>query len=82
MTDVYFNVSSDDAAAAGMQLPTIADLLGDDRALDAVLGGTDRTNTCQQRLADEAGSCHAGEAGEVLRRMAALTHAECHAVAG
>ena len=42
MTDVYFNVSADDATAAGLKLPTMADLLGDDRALDAVLGGSDR----------------------------------------
>ena len=82
MTDVYFNVSADDAAAAGLKLPTMADLLGDDRALDTVLGGSDKALTSQERLADEAGSCHAGEAGEVLRRLAALSHTESHATAG
>ena len=82
MTDVYFNVSADDAAAAGIQLPSMADLLGDDRALDVVVGGSDRANTCQQRLADDTGSCHAGDAGEMLRRLAALSQTESHAVAG
>ena len=82
MTDVYFNVSADDAAAAGLKLPSMADLLGDDRALDTVLGGSDKALTSHERLADEAGSCHAGEAGEVLRRLAALSHAESHATAG
>ena len=38
LTDVYFNVSSADAAKAGVTLPSLADLLGDDSSLDAVLG--------------------------------------------
>ena len=82
MTDVYFNVSANDAAAAGVNLPSMADLLGDDRALDAVLGGSDKALTSQDRLANEAGFCQAGEAGEVLRRLAALSQAESHAAAG
>ncbi len=38
MIDVYFNVSAADAAAAGVELPSIADLLGSDGAIPG-LGG-------------------------------------------
>jgi len=37
MTDVYFNVSATDAAAAGVKLPSIAQLMGDDRGVDNLL---------------------------------------------
>ncbi|WP_432377511.1 SdrD B-like domain-containing protein [Duganella sp. P38] len=40
MTDVYLDVSAKDAATAGIKLPTLADLLGDDTALDTVLNGS------------------------------------------
>ncbi len=81
MTDVYFNVSADDAAAAGVKLPTMAELLGNDSALDQLLGmavntsasnGTCATSAC----ADEA-AAHA-DAGELLRRLAALSRDDCH----
>ena len=39
MTDVYFNVSADDAAAAGVELPTIGELLANDSSLDGLLAG-------------------------------------------
>ena len=79
MTDVYFNVAATDATAAGIKLPTMADLLGDDRALDTVLGGAGMASTCQVRLADE--TCHAngGDAGELMRRLTALTREDHHA---
>ena len=39
MTDVYFNVDAADAAAAGIELPTMAELLGvDNTLLDLALG--------------------------------------------
>jgi protocatechuate 3,4-dioxygenase beta subunit len=38
LTDVYFNVSAKDAAQAGITLPSLADLLRDDHALDALVG--------------------------------------------
>ena len=38
MADVYFNVSLADANEAGVELPNLASLLGDDRSLDLVLG--------------------------------------------
>ena len=79
MTDVYFNVSADDATAAGIKLPTMADLLGDDRALDTVLGGAGMASTSQVRLADEASQASGGDAGEVMRRLAALTREDHHA---
>ena len=79
MTDVYFNVAAADAKAAGVKLPTMADLLGDDRALDTVLGGAGMASTCQVRLADETSHASGGDAGEVMRRLAALTREDHHA---
>jgi serine-aspartate repeat-containing protein C/D/E len=38
MADVYFNVSVADADAAGVVLPNLSTLLGDDHSLDLVLG--------------------------------------------
>ena len=81
MTDVYFNVDAADAKAAGVALPTMADLLGDDRAMDVVVGGSDMVSTCQVKHADEAGSANGGDAGEVMRRLAALTREDHHAAA-
>jgi hypothetical protein len=40
MADVYFNVSAADAEAAGVELPNLSALLGDDRSLDLVLGSS------------------------------------------
>jgi hypothetical protein len=40
MSDIYLNVSLDDAQAAGIELPNLSALLGDDRSLDAILGST------------------------------------------
>ena len=77
MTDVYFNVSVDDALAAGVKLPTMAELLGEDHALDAVLGGAGMASTCQVRLADES-VISGGDAGEALRKLAALTRDDSH----
>ena len=45
MTDVYFNVDAKDAAAAGVALPSMADLLRDDSTLDVVLGQDGTVNT-------------------------------------
>jgi hypothetical protein len=39
MTDVYFNVSAADATAAGVELPTLGQLMGDDASLDGLLAG-------------------------------------------
>ncbi len=39
MTDVYFNVAAEDALAAGVELPTLGQLLGDDAGLDGLLAG-------------------------------------------
>ena len=39
MTDVYFNVAAEDAAVAGIELPTLGQLLGDDAGLDGLLAG-------------------------------------------
>ena len=75
MTDVYFNVSAQDAAAAGVTLPSLADLLGDQQSLEALLGSDGQT-TVNGGLggADEAQA--GADAGEVLRRIAALSRDE------
>lgn len=39
MTDVYFNVDAADAAAAGVELPSLAELMGDAGSLDGLLAG-------------------------------------------
>ena len=39
MTDVYFNVDAADARAAGVELLSFAELLGEDTSLDMLLGG-------------------------------------------
>ncbi|OYV01866.1 MAG: hypothetical protein CFE45_02935, partial [Burkholderiales bacterium PBB5] len=71
MTDVYFNVSAEDAAAAGVQLPTMADLLGNDRSLDTVVGSATAT-----AAVIDAGTCSV-DASEALRKLAAATQQAC-----
>ena len=74
MTDVYFNVSADDAAAAGVTLPTMADLLGNDSGLDSLLGAAPQS---LGTLADASACASGGDASEALRRLAALTREGC-----
>ena len=73
MTDVYFNVSADDAASAGVALPTLAELLGTG-SLDGFLG---ESATAPVTLAAEE-AMGAGDAGEVLRRIAAMSQNDSH----
>jgi serine-aspartate repeat-containing protein C/D/E len=68
MTDVYFNVSADDAAAAGVTLPTIGELLGNDASLDGLLSGLG-TGAATPVMADNAVDTGAADA---LKQMAAL----------
>jgi hypothetical protein len=81
MTDVYFNVSADDAKAAGVALPSMADLLGSN-TLDTVVGAgsvcTLSPVRTEQTGNDGAAAGHSGDASEALRRMAQLTHDEGH----
>jgi serine-aspartate repeat-containing protein C/D/E len=77
MTDVYFGVSADDAAAAGAALPSMAELLGDDRALDGLLGA----GIAAPAMLPPPGNDHsdgAGEAAEVLRHLGLLTRDDSH----
>ena len=80
MTDLYFNVSAADAQAAGVSLPSFGDLLGDDRSLGHLLGGSDMASTCAVHPAEANEAMHAGDAGEVMRRLAALNPTEGHAM--
>ncbi|WP_174246123.1 SdrD B-like domain-containing protein, partial [Pseudaquabacterium pictum] len=75
MTDVYFNVSAEDAAAAGVTLPTMSDLLGNDSSLDSLLGATPQGAGTLADCGDAAAGC--GDASEALRRLAALSRADC-----
>jgi len=69
MTDVYFSVSAEDAAAAGVVLPNLADLLGAD-TLDSVVGA-DAVATTYVAQAEPA--FEGSDAGEALRRLAEAT---------
>jgi hypothetical protein len=48
MTDVYFNVAAADAAAAGVTLPTMADLMGDGSQQVQLVG---QSQQCQVEFA-------------------------------
>ena len=70
MTDVYFNVSTHDAAAAGVTLPTIGELLGSNASLDSVLAGLGAAPVATtQVVADHAFDTGAADA---MKQMAAL----------
>ncbi|NHQ90128.1 SdrD B-like domain-containing protein [Janthinobacterium lividum] len=77
MTDVYFNVDAKDAAAAGVALPSMADLLRDDSTLDVVLGQDGTVNTvaaAQAATVAPAAEAQAQcEMADLLRR--AMAHA-------
>lgn len=74
MTDVYFNVDAKDAAKAGITLPSMADLLRDDHALDTALGQDATVATVAAAPAAPAAEAQAQcEMAEVLRR--AMAHA-------
>ena len=72
MTDVYFSVDKSDAMAAGAALPTIGELLGTGESeLDALMGACAAGFASAQSVED---SC--AEAGELLRKLAALSLAD------
>jgi hypothetical protein len=78
MTDVYFSVSSEDALAAGVTLPSMADLLGTD-SMDSLVGPAAAATTdvvlAQAESHDAMMDC-----GEALRQLAVLTR-EDHQIA-
>ena len=77
MTDVYFNVDAKDAAKAGVSLPSMADLLRDDHALDKALGQDASVATVAAAPAAPAVEAQAQcEMAEVLRRAMAHTTAQ------
>ena len=77
MTDVYFNVDAKDAAKAGVSLPSMADLLRDDHALDTALGQDASVATVAAAPAATAVDAQAQcEMAEVLRRAMAHTTAQ------
>jgi hypothetical protein len=80
MTDVYFNVSAEDAAEAGVTLPGMNELLGNDSSLDGLLGMAVQQDA-QPAACDAADCVGAGDAGEAMRRLAALTREACHSPA-
>ena len=67
---VYF-----DPWIAGVALPTLAELLGDSRSLDALLGAS---GAAPVALAAEDGASAAGDAAEILRRLASMTQHDAH----
>ena len=77
MTDVYFNVSTEDAAAAGVKLPSMAELLGDQRSLDSLLGSDGQGTAHEALAAAETVQC-GSDAAEMLRRLAAQSQQDNH----
>ena len=77
MTDVYFNVSAEDAAAAGVTLPTISDLLGNDSSLDGLLGAAPAAVGAGHQASADV-STTGCDSSEALRRLAALSQESCH----
>jgi hypothetical protein len=71
MTDVYFNVSADDAAAAGVTLPTIGQLLGNDANLDGLLAGLGVAPAANGSAAVVDHAFDTG-AADAMKQMAAL----------
>ena len=70
MTDVYFNVSADDAAAAGVSLPTIGELIGNDSSLDGLLAGLGVAPVASPEVA--ADNAFDTGAADAMKQMAAL----------
>jgi len=75
MTDVYFGVNAADAQAAGVALPSVADLLGSN-TLDTLVGPAAPATTEVAAAQTEQVACDSGDASEMVRRLAALQ--ECH----
>jgi len=80
MTDVYFNVSAEDAMTAGVPLPTVAELLSNDAELDRALGAGDAAPATALPAAavphggSDQGVDGGGEAADTIRRFTALHH--------
>lgn len=72
LTDVWVAVNAQDAKDADVQLPTATDLLGNDHALDAVLGQGAAAPV--QLQATDVPVDGLGEAAELIRRITALPH--------
>ncbi|MDM0111536.1 SdrD B-like domain-containing protein [Variovorax sp. J22R133] len=80
MTDVYFAVSGEDAKAAGVSGPSMAELLGHE-SLDGVLGSVAPATTVAANDVEPA--VDVSEAAELLRKLSAAMHQgnESHAMA-
>jgi hypothetical protein len=72
---VYFGVNAADAQAAGVALPSVADLLGSN-TLDTLVGPAAPATTEVAAAQTEQVACDSGDASEMVRRLAALQ--ECH----
>lgn len=71
MTDVYFNVAAADAAAAGVELPSLSELVGDGASLDGLLAGLGGGLSLAVGGAANAEVYDSG-AADALRQMAQL----------
>jgi uncharacterized repeat protein (TIGR01451 family) len=67
MTDVYFNISASDAAAAGVQAPNLAELMGSDNSFDSlmtdveVVAGQEPFHTAMREAADSTNGGYAAD---------------------
>jgi hypothetical protein len=68
MTDVYFGISAADVADAGIELPSLADLMSDSSSLDVLLGAAEPAATVDftATAANDAFACGALEAMKQL----------------
>ncbi|MDP2833728.1 MAG: SdrD B-like domain-containing protein [Pseudomonadota bacterium] len=71
MTDVYFGISAADVTDAGIELPSLADLMSDSSSLDVFLGAAEPT-TLVDYTAAAANDAFVGSALEAMKQLADL----------
>ncbi|MDP2433898.1 MAG: SdrD B-like domain-containing protein [Pseudomonadota bacterium] len=78
MTDVYFGISAADVTDAGIELPSLADLMSDSTSLDIFLGAAEPT-TLVDYTAAAANDAFAGSALEAMKQLADLVDQSAYA---
>jgi len=78
MTDVYFGIAAADVTDAGIELPSLADLMSDSRSLDVFLGAAEPT-TLANYMAAAANDAFAGSALEAMKQLADLVDQAAYA---
>ncbi|MBU1664732.1 MAG: hypothetical protein KKG92_04940, partial [Gammaproteobacteria bacterium] len=71
MTDVYFGISAADVTDAGIELPSLADLMSDSSSLDGLLGAAEATTPVDYTTV-AANDAFAGSALDAMKQLADL----------